>query len=177
MSRIGKQIIAVPEKTEVAVVDGLVTVKGPLGELNLAYRPVVEVKVEDGNVTVIPKNEQLETRALWGTYASRINSMVEGVNKAYEKKLLVEGVGYKAEMKGDTLVLNVGFSHSVEMPVPAGLTCTVEKNAITISGIDKETVGQFAAEIRAKKKPEPYKGKGIRYADEVVRRKEGKKAV
>lgn len=177
MSRLGKKPIAIPEKTEVSVAEGLVTVKGPLGELNLAYKPVVDIKVEDGKVVLLPKGETIEHRALWGTYSSEILSMVEGVNKAFEKKLIIEGVGFKADMKGDTLVLNIGFSHQVEMKVPEGITCTVEKNNIAISGISKEKVGQFAAEIRAKKKPEPYKGKGIRYEDEVVRRKEGKKAV
>ena len=175
MSRIGKKPIAIPEKTEVTVAEDIVTVKGPLGELKLAYKPVVKINVEGGVLTVEPVGDN--DKALWGTYASEISSMVDGVNKAFEKKLIVEGVGFKSEVKGDTLVLNLGFSHSIEMKIPEGITCTAEKNNITITGISKETVGQFAAEIRSKKKPEPYKGKGIRYHDEVVRRKEGKKSV
>lgn len=177
MSRIGKKPIVLPEKTEVNVTEDSVTVKGPLGELSMPYKPVVDIKVEEGSVIITPKNDDIETRALWGTYGSLLQNMVQGVNEEYVKKLKVEGVGYRAEMKGDSLVLNVGFSHPVEMKVPEGLKCTVEKDTIVISGIDKESVGQFTAKIRSQKKPEPYKGKGIRYEDEVVRRKEGKKAV
>ena len=177
MSRIGKKPIAIPENTEVAIVDGLVTVKGPKGELSLAYKPVVDVAVENGEVTVTPKGETTAHRALWGTYASEISSMIQGVNTPFVKKRIIEGVGYKAEMQGNKLVLNVGFSHSIELEVPEGIECSIEKTSITITGISKEKVGQFAAVIRSKKKPEPYKGKGIRYSDEVVRRKEGKKAV
>ena len=177
MSRIGKKPIAIPEKTEVSVEPGVVTVKGPLGELKLAYKPFVEVKIADGQVIVEPTGETLEHRAFWGTYASEISSMVDGVNKLFEKKLIIEGVGFKAEVQGDDLVLNIGFSHQVRVTIPEGINCTVEKNIISVSGISKEDVGQFAAEVRAHKKPEPYKGKGIRYDDEIVRRKEGKKAV
>lgn len=177
MSRIGKKEIQIPEKTEVNITAGLVNVKGPLGELNLAYKPVVDIVKEGEIVRVIPKNEDLETKALWGTYASHIINMVAGVNKAYEKKLTIEGVGYKAAMQGEKLVLNIGFSHPVELEVPTGIKCEVEKQDITISGIDKELVGQFAATVRSKKKPEPYKGKGIRYVGEYIRRKEGKKAI
>lgn len=177
MSRIGKKEISIPEKTEVTVADGVVAVKGPNGELSRPYKPLVEIKIENGIVTVHPLKETIEARALWGTYASHIMNMIQGVNTPYEKKLLVEGVGYKADLKGDTLVLNVGFSHPVELKLPEGVKCDVQKNEISVSGIDKEAVGQFAAVVRSKKKPEPYKGKGIRYSDEVVRRKEGKKAV
>jgi large subunit ribosomal protein L6 len=177
MSRIGKKPIAIPEKTEVSVVDGLVSVRGPKGELHLNFRPVVEIKVEEGNVVVVPKDEKLETRALWGTYASEIASMVKGVNENFEKKLIVEGVGYKWAVQGNNVVLNIGFSHPVNIEIPEGITCTIEKDTMTISGPSKEKVGQFAADIRNQKKPEPYKGKGIRYSDEVVRRKEGKKAL
>lgn len=177
MSRIGKKPIEIPEKTEVTVSDNVITVKGPLGELSRTYKPVVSIKVEGGEVVLEPKDQSIETNALWGTYASHISNMVSGVNKEYEKKLQIEGVGYKADLKGDTLVLNIGFSHPVELKVPEGVKCVVEKNELTISGIDKEAVGQFAADIRSKKTPEPYKGKGIRYEGEYVRRKEGKKAV
>ncbi|MCB9805700.1 50S ribosomal protein L6 [Candidatus Nomurabacteria bacterium] len=177
MSRVGKKPIAIPDKTEVNIAEGLVNVKGPLGELNLAYKPVVDIKIEDNNVILSPRDSKLETLALWGTYASYLGNMVEGVTKGYEKKLIIEGVGYRAEMKGDKLVLSIGFSHPVELPVDPKIKCLVEKDTITISGSDKEAVGQFAANVRARKKPEPYKGKGIRYAGEVIRRKEGKKAV
>lgn len=178
MSRIGKNPITIPANTEVTISEEVVTVKGPLGQLSLSYKPVIDIKLEDGAVLVIPKNDKISTRALWGTYGSHILNMIRGVNKEYEKKLKIEGVGFRAEMKGtDSLMLSVGFSHQVEMKVPVGLTCVVEKDIITISGISKEEVGQFSAKVRAKKKPEPYKGKGIRYIDEVVRRKEGKKSL
>jgi large subunit ribosomal protein L6 len=178
MSRLGKKPIEIPQNTEVAVSDNTVVVKGSLGELSLDYNSrLIDIKVEDNNVVISPKKESIESNSLWGTYSSIIRSMVEGVNKEFENKLIIEGVGFKAELKGDSIVLNVGFSHSVEMKVPEGLKASVEKDTITISGIDKQKVGQFAADVRAVKKPEPYKGKGIRYEDEVVRRKEGKKAM
>lgn len=177
MSRIGKKPIILPAGTEAKVDGTTVTVKGKLGELSRTVKPVVTVTVEGNTVTLAPKNEELETLALWGTYASHVNNMVKGVNEEYVKKLLIEGVGYKAAVQGDKLVLNIGFSHPVNMSIPKGIKCEVEKNQITISGIDKEVVGEFAATIRAQKKPEPYKGKGIRYEDEIIRRKEGKKAV
>jgi len=177
MSRIGKKLIAIPSNTDVAVTDGLVTVKGPKGELQLPFKPVVDITVTDGEVKVAPKGTSVEHRSLWGTYASEITSMIQGVHTPYEKKLIVEGVGFKSDLQGNKLVLNIGFSHPVELTVPEEIECVVEKNNITITGVSKEKVGQFAAVIRSKKKPEPYKGKGIRYHDEVVRRKEGKKAV
>lgn len=152
------------------------TVKGPLGTLTKTFRPLVKVVVADGAVALTPVNNALETRALIGTYASHLRNMLEGVNKVYEKKLVVEGIGFKADIKGKDLVLSVGFSHPVVMSIPADLKVVSEKNVLTISGIDCEKVGQFAADIRAKKKPEPYLGKGIRYSDEVIRRKQGKKA-
>jgi len=177
MSRVGKQIIQIPEKTEVDISSDVLTVKGPLGELVKNIHPAVTIKVEGSEATVTPNKDTIEARSLWGTFASHVKNMVQGVNEAYTKKLVVEGVGFRVEVKGNSLVLNVGFSHPVELPIPEGLTVTVEKNVITISGSDKEVVGQFTAVIRSKKKPEPYKGKGIRYSDEVVRRKQGKKAV
>lgn len=177
MSRIGKQPIEIPEKTEVAVADDAVRVKGPLGELTRSLRPEIKVEVKDGAVHVSPTRNSKISRALWGTYASLIKSMVRGVNEVFEKKLVVEGVGYRASQSGSNVELNVGFSHPVVLAVPEGISVAVEKNEITITGSDKERVGQFAAEIRAVRKPEPYKGKGIRYHDEVVRRKQGKRAV
>jgi len=177
MSRIGKKPITIPEKTEVTISEGVITVKGPLGVLSKSYKPVVEIKVENGEVVVIPKKEDIATRALWGTYASHIGNMVSGVNKEYEKRLIIEGVGYKANVAGKVLTLNIGFSHPVPLDIPEGVSCEIEKDNIIIKGINKDDVGQFAAEVRSKKKPEPYKGKGIRYIDEVIRRKEGKKAM
>jgi large subunit ribosomal protein L6 len=176
MSRIGKKIITLPEKTELKISGDSVMVKGPLGELSRELHPVIEVKIEGNEVTLVPKKMTLESRALWGTYASHITNMVNGVNKPFEKKLILEGIGYKSEVRGDKMVLALGFSHPVEVSIPAGLKVTAEKNNITISGSNKETVGQFAAELRALKKPEPYKGKGMRYHDEVIRRKQGKKS-
>jgi large subunit ribosomal protein L6 len=177
MSRLGQKPIEIPEKTEVTVADNTITVKGPLGELSLDYDPQISVKVEEGNVVTALAKESVDNPALWGTYSSHIRSMIAGVNEEFVKKLIIEGVGYKADMKGTTLVLNVGFSHSIEMEVPEGLKVSVEGGTITVSGIDKHKVGEFSASVRDKKKPEPYKGKGIHYDDEIVRRKEGKKTV
>jgi large subunit ribosomal protein L6 len=177
MSRIGKKPIVLPPKTEVSVKDDKVTVKGPLGELSRPVRPEIIIKVENGAVTLTPTRNSLDINALWGTYASHIENMIEGVNKPFEKKLIVEGIGYKADVKGKDLVMALGFSHPVKIEIPAGLKVTSEKNNLTVSGLDSELVGQFAAKIRSQKKPEPYKGKGIRYADEVIRRKQGKKTV
>ncbi len=178
MSRIGKKPIEIPAKTEVSLSGNILTVKGPLGELTRVVRTdAVDVAIEEHTVTLTPKNDNLQTKALWGTFGSHIKNMIQGVNQEYVIKLLVEGVGFKSELQGSTLVMNLGFSHQVKFELPKGITCKVEKGEITISGIDKEVVGQFAAVVRSKKKPEPYKGKGIRYSDEVVRRKEGKKSV
>lgn len=175
MSRIGKKIITIPEKTEVKTSGNLVSVKGPLGEISKAIPSSLEVKIENGTVTVHPKRNDSVTRVLWGTFTSHIVNMVEGVNKAYEKRLVIEGIGYKMDVKGSNLVLNVGFSHPVTLEIPKGIKAAFEKTTLSVSGIDKELVGQFAAKVRAQKKPEPYKGKGIRYENEVIRRKQGKK--
>lgn len=176
MSRIGKRIITLPEKTEINLSEGSVAVKGPLGELKRDLHPMIEVKVDGSTVTVHPKRETLESRALWGTYASHLTNMVKGVNTPFEKKLILEGIGYKSEVKGDKIVFALGFSHPVEVVIPAGLKVTAEKNNIVVSGSDKEMVGAFAANIRSLKKPEPYKGKGMRYHNEVIARKQGKKS-
>ena len=175
MSRIGKKLVALPANTEVNISNGLVVVKGPLGELSRPLHPLIDVKVEAGSVNVEPKKMTLESRALWGTYAAHIKNMVNGVNKPFEKKLILEGIGYKSEVKGDKIVFALGFSHPVEVNIPKTLKVTAEKNNIVVSGANKEEVGQFAAELRDLKKPEPYKGKGMRYSTEVIRRKQGKK--
>ncbi len=177
MSRLGKKGIAIPEKTEVLVADGIVTVKGAKGTLSRSFRPNIAINVEGGNVSFVPKENNKQNAALWGTYASHVNNMIVGVNSGFEKKLILEGVGFKSEVKGNKLVLALGFSHLVNVDIPEGLSVKAEKNVITISGIDKELVGFFAAKIRAMKKPEPYKGKGFRYEGEVIRRKQGKKSV
>jgi len=176
MSRLAKKPIVVPPKTEASFAAGIMTVKGPLGTLTKEFKPNIKVTIGPEGIVLEQAFKSLQSDALWGTYASHIRNMIAGVNKAYEKKLIIEGIGYKADVKGKDLVLNVGFSHAVTMPIPADLKVSSEKGTITISGIDCEKVGQFAAQIRAVKKPEPYLGKGIRYSDEVIRRKQGKKA-
>ncbi|MBU6430959.1 MAG: 50S ribosomal protein L6 [Patescibacteria group bacterium] len=177
MSRIGKKIIEIAPKTEVAFSDGILSVKGPLGELSRIFKPEIKIEIAGGKITLNPKRNSLDVLALWGTYASHIINMIAGVHKPFEKKLIVEGIGYKSDVKGEELVMSLGFSHPVKIKIPKGLKVTAEKNVIAVSGIDNEKVGQFVAKIRDMKKPEPYKGKGIRYEDEVVRRKEGKKSV
>lgn len=177
MSRLGKQPIEIPKGVEVTLEGGVLTVKGPKGTLSEKIRKVIEVKIENETITVNPLKETIEARALWGTYAALIRNMVKGVTDGYAKVLEVEGVGYRADAQGQKLTLNVGFSHPVIMEVPQGLTAIVEKNVITISGFNKHQVGQFAANVRKVKEPEPYKGKGIRYQGEYIIRKQGKKAV
>lgn len=175
MSRIGKKPIAIPEKTEVTVSGSVVTVKGPHGSLTRTIEPAIEVKVADKQVTVSLKTENPESAVLWGTVTSHIGNMIEGVNTPFVKRLLVEGVGYKWEVKGDKLALNLGFSHPLEVKIPAIVKVVIEKGVFVANSIDKDALGQFAAYVRAFRKPEPFKGKGIRYEDEVIRRKEGKK--
>ncbi|MDO8729354.1 MAG: 50S ribosomal protein L6 [bacterium] len=177
MSRIGKKIIILPVNTEIKVSDGNVLVKGPLGELSRPLHPIIEVKVSGNEVSIHPKKMTLASRALWGTYASHITNMISGVNKLFEKKLILEGIGFKSEVKGENINLALGFSHPVIVSIPKDLKVTAEKNVINISGPDKEDVGQFASQLRSLKKPEPYKGKGMRYSDEIIRRKQGKKLV
>ena len=176
MSRIGKKGVTIPQGTTVTQDGTMITVKGPLGELTRDFTGPVDIKVEGATMVFSPKNNSKEARALWGTYASHLVNMVAGVNTAFAKKLIIEGVGYKVEPQGNTLVFSLGFSHKVPMEIPSDVKVLVEKNVLTLSSINKEAVGQFAAQIRAKKKPEPYKGKGIRYSTEVIRRKQGKKS-
>lgn len=175
MSRIGKKAIPVPTGTDVSVKDNMLSVKGKAGSLSRSVHPAVTIAVQDGSVTVMPVSQTRLARALWGTYASHVRNMISGVNKPFVKKLQIEGIGFKAEMTGKALSLSIGFSHPVKISIPEGLSVAVEKNIITISGADKEQAGQFAAIVRSQKKPEPYKGKGIRYEGEVVREKQGKK--
>lgn len=175
MSRIGKKIITLPANTTISVAGDTLAVKGPLGELKRSLHPMIEIVVDGSTVSVKPKKDTLETKALWGTYASHLMNMVKGVNAPFQKKLILEGIGYKSEVKGDKIVFALGFSHPVEVAIPSTLKVTAEKNVITVSGSDKEEVGMFAANLRALKKPEPYKGKGMRYDTETIRRKQGKK--
>jgi len=177
MSRLAKLPIAIPAKTEVTVKGGTIEVKGPKATLTRAGHRLISVEVGKEGVQVSPKTDTLESRAALGTYASHVRNMIEGVNKGFSKKLLIEGVGLKWDVQGKTLNLSLGFSHPVKLAIPEGLTVSVEKGALSVVGPDKEVVGQFAANVRALKKPEPYKGKGIRYEGEVIRRKQGKKAV
>ncbi len=175
MSRTGKLPIQIPAGTDVVVAPGEITVKGKGGTLKRALHPAIMIAVQNGEALVTPANNTRVARALWGTYAAHIRNMIVGVNTPFMKKLQVEGIGYRAELSGKQLKLSVGFSHPVLVQVPEGLTVAVDKNIITVSGADKESVGEFAASVRAVKKPEPYKGKGIRYEGEVVRQKAGKK--
>ena len=176
MSRIGRLPVAIPAGVEVSVAEGnVVTVKGPKGTLERALPTEMEIKVEDGHVVVARPNDLKKMKSLHGLTRSLIHNMVVGVSEGYKKELEVNGVGYRAAKQGKKLVLNLGYSHPVEMEDPEGLEVVVDgQNKIIVKGIDKEKVGQYAAEIRDKRRPEPYKGKGIKYADEVIRRKVGK---
>lgn len=176
MSRLGKIPIVLPSGVEATFAGGVLMVKGPKGTLTRPMKDSVEVQIEGNTISLSPVEKRDDAPALWGTYAAHANNMVKGVTEGFEKKLEIEGVGYRAEMKGTTLVLSVGYSHPVELVVPEGLTTIVEKNVITITGADKDSVGQFAANVKKVKKPEPYKGKGIRYQGEYIIRKQGKKA-
>lgn len=176
MSRIGKKGVIIPTGTTVAKNGNTITVKGSQGTLSRDFNDLVLITINPESISFEPKNSSKEARALWGTYASHLGNMIEGVNKPFEKKLIIEGVGYKVEPQGNTLVFSLGFSHKVPLEIPEDVKATVVKNNITLSSINKESLGQFAAQIRSKKKPEPYKGKGIRYEKEVIRRKQGKKS-
>ena len=175
MSRIGRMPIAIPAGVTVEVAENnKVTVKGPKGTLERVLPSEMEIKVEGVEVTVSRPNDLKRMKSLHGLTRTLINNMVVGVTAGYEKKLEVNGVGYKAQKSGKKLTLSLGYSHPVEMEDPEGIETVVDGNNIIVKGIDKEKVGQFAAEIRDKRRPEPYKGKGIKYADEVIRRKVGK---
>ena len=198
MSRIGKKPIEIPKDVEVKIEDDTVTVKGPKGELQKKIRPEIRVEinpvrdsenrekskkerisngVKENEILVSPERETKKTNAFWGLTRTLVSNMVKGVTEGYEKKLEIQGVGYKANLEGEDLVLRVGFSHPVKIDKVEGIEFSVEKSIITVSGINKELVGQIAAKIRKIRPPEPYKGKGIRYVGEEVRRKPGKKVV
>ncbi len=175
MSKIGKQELIIPAGVEVTVSGNVLSVKGPKGTVTKNIRDDIALTVASGMVTLATKRNDKFSKSLWGTYASHVKNMIAGVVTPYEKKLILEGVGFKSDVKGKEMHFALGFSHPVVVPIPEGITAKAEKNLITITGIDKELVGSYAASIRALKKPEPYKGKGMRYDDEVIRRKQGKK--
>ena len=177
MSRLGKLPVVIPSGVTVTEADDVVTVTGPKGTLTQATHPAVTITIADGTITIAPNEKHPDAPALWGTYAALLRNMIHGVTEGFEKKLEIEGVGYRAEAQGSTLTLQVGFSHPVVMEAPENVTVAVEKNLITVSGVSKEIVGQFAANIRKVRPPEPYKGKGIHYLGEYIIRKQGKKAV
>jgi large subunit ribosomal protein L6 len=177
MSRVGKKPIDIPGKVQVTFEDGTLKTKGPLGELELEIPDTIKIEQEENTIKVSLARDEKRFRPLWGLYRALVANVINGVNEGFEKKLLIEGVGYRAEANEKEITMNLGYSHPVIMEVPEGLKVQVEKNVITVSGIDKQQVGQMAADIRSKRKPEPYKGKGIRYEDEHVRRKAGKRAV
>jgi large subunit ribosomal protein L6 len=176
MSRIGKQPVNIPNGVDVKIEEQKITVKGPKGELVFSFRPEVNVKIEDKQIVVSIKEDTKESRAFWGLTRSLIFNAVKGVTEGYKKELEIRGVGYKARIEGDVLVMEMGFSHLVNIDKPEGIELAVTKNIITISGIDKQLVGETSAQIRAVRPPEPYKGKGIRYLGEEVLRKVGKRA-
>lgn len=177
MSRVGKKPIQIPQGVTVAIKDAEVSVKGPKGSLSLQLHPHITVTQDAGVLNIAVKDTELvDDRALWGLHGSLVRNMIAGVVGGFEKSLEINGVGFKAAVKGKNVELSLGFSHPIVFPIPEGITIAVEKDIIKVSGIDKSLVGQTAARIRALKKPEPYKGKGIRYTDETVHRKAGKAA-
>jgi len=176
MSRIGKYPVAVPAGVSVAIVDQILTAKGKLGELSLSLSSEVSATLEDNSIVVRPANDGKRARTLWGTTRSLVNNIVKGVSTGFSVSLEINGVGYRAAVQGDILNLQLGYSHDIQFPIPEDVKIVCEKpTAITISGADKQRVGAVAAKIRSYRGPEPYKGKGVKYATETIRRKEGKK--
>ncbi|MDD4409634.1 MAG: 50S ribosomal protein L6 [Candidatus Pacebacteria bacterium] len=175
MSRIGKKPIKIVDGVEVKIENSLVTVKGPKGTLTRTILSEVIAEIKDGEIHFTPRNHDKKSLAFWGLTRTLVSNMIDGVVNGYEKKLEINGVGFKCKVEGTDLVLDVGYSHQVKVNAPEGITFTTEKNSITVKGIDKELVGQVSAGIRRVKPPEPYKGKGIKYSTEVIRRKVGKK--
>ena len=175
MSRVGKKIIPIPEKTSVDYKDRVIVVKGERGSLTRTLHPAVDLEIKDDTISVTIEQEDRKNRALQGLTRSLVANMVDGVSKGFERVLEIHGIGYRAEMKGKSILLNLGYSHPIDFPLPEGIDATVDKNnVIRLTGIDKERVGQTAASIRKLRKPEPYKGKGVKYAEEYIQRKAGK---
>lgn len=183
MSRVGKKPILIPENVEVKIENQKVIIRGPKGELTQEVRPEIKVELKENKIFVLPQKptastpETKQTKAFWGLTRSLLSNIIEGVTTEFEKKLEIEGIGFRAVIEGENLLLHVGFTHPVKLKIPQGIKVSVEKNIISVSGIDKEAVGQFSAIIRKAKPPEPYKGKGIRYVGETIKRKVGKRAV
>lgn len=176
MSRIGKKPVAIPGGVTATIDNGTLSVKGPKGTLTLGLSDLIDYKVEDGEIMVKPANDSKQARAFWGMQRTLVSNLVEGVTEGFTKTLVIKGVGYRANAQGNKLKLQLGYSHDVDLDVPAGLEVkTPDQTTVEISGIDKQAVGQFAAEIRRWRKPEPYKGKGIAYRGEFIFHKEGKK--
>jgi large subunit ribosomal protein L6 len=176
MSRVGKYPVEIPQGVQVAVVDGLLTAKGQLGELKLRLTDHVEATVEGNKVTVKPRTQERQARMMWGTTRSLVANIVHGVSSGYQRSMEISGTGYRAAVQGKNLELSLGYSHPVVFPIPDGIKITCERpTAIRVEGVDKRLVGQVASEIRSFRLPEPYKGKGVRYTNEQIRRKEGKK--
>ena len=176
MSRVGNAPITLPDGVNISTDGAVLTAKGSMGELSMTVPSNVDVKIEDNIVTVKPHKKDIAGRAIWGTTRANIHNLVTGVATGFTRNLEINGVGYRAAMQGNKLQLNLGYSHPVEMDIPAGLSVKVENNTkIEITGADKQLLGQFASEIRAKRPPEPFKGKGVKYAEEHIVRKEGKK--
>lgn len=176
MSRLGKKPVVLPTGVTVTCEQGVLTVTGPKGSLTRPVRSEVYFTITGNEVQLAPKEGNELAKKLWGTYAAHLRNMMTGVTEGYTRILDLEGVGYRAEVKGNQIVLSVGFSHPVPLTIPSGITATTEKGSITLAGIDKDVLGQFAANVRKVRKPEPYKGKGIRYRGEFIIRKQGKKA-
>jgi large subunit ribosomal protein L6 len=176
VSRVGKYPVEVPQGVQVAVAGRMLSAKGKLGELKLELSEQVEARVEGGKVTVAARGADRRARMMWGTTRALVANMVKGVSTGFEKSMEVTGTGYRAAVQGKNLVLNLGFSHDITYPIPEGIKITCERpTAIKVEGIDRRLVGQVAAEIRSYRPPEPYKGKGVKFVDETIRRKEGKK--
>ncbi len=178
MSRIGKLPVVIAQGVKVEIKDGTVRVEGPKGKLSIPYRPEVTVEMKDGKINVLRSNDSKKVRALHGLYRNLINNMVKGVSVGFKRVLVINGVGYRAEKKGNSILFNLGFSNPIEYPIPEGITIDVEaNNRVTIGSIDKEKLGKICAEIRNFRPPEPYKGKGIKYEEERIRKKVGKTGV
>ncbi|HBM45894.1 MAG: 50S ribosomal protein L6 [Parcubacteria group bacterium GW2011_GWF2_38_76] len=181
MSRIGKQKITVPSgvTATIALEKGLqvVKIKGPQGEMSREFRPEIKIDITNNEITATPTVESIFGRSLWGTYVAHLKNMVKGVTEGFKKVLIVEGIGFKVQLAGEKLNFSLGFSHPVEVKLPKGIKATAEKNVLTLNSFDKELLGQFAEKIVSLKKPEPYKGKGIKYEGQVIKIKQGKKTV
>jgi large subunit ribosomal protein L6 len=177
MSRVGKKPILIPEDIQVKIEGKTAIIKGPKGELSKKIGPEIKIEIKENKIFLTLQVENKKNKALWGLTRNLLANMIKGVKEGFEKKLEIEGIGYKASLSGNDLELSLGFTHPIKIKAPEGIKFLVEKNTITVSGIDKELVGQTAAKIRKIKPPEPYKGKGVRYAGEVIKKKVGKKTV